>query len=174
MTHSSYTTRRAFLIATAAVGGLILRGKPTVAQQAEQSADTILSVVPAPGAAQVYFSDADLAEMPAVTFETSTIWTEGIQEFSGPSLAGVLEAAGMSDSVREIQLTALNDYAVRMDMAQVESAAPIVANRINGAPFSVREKGPLWVVFPYDSAPRYRAESIFAVCVLQLRHIEAL
>jgi hypothetical protein len=162
------------LLAIAAAGALALQGGAAIAQQAEAPPDTVLTVVPAPGATPVHFTDADLADLPQRSFQTSTIWTEGVQEFSGPSLATVLAAAGMDDGVRQIRLTALNDYAVLIDMEQVEADVPIVANRINGATFSVRDKGPLWVVFPYDSAPRYRAESIFAISVWQLRQIEAL
>lgn len=173
MNMTNETTRRTFLIASAAVGGLVVGGKALMAQQTQPASDTILTVVPAPGADPVHYSDADLAAMTTISFSTSTIWTEGIQEFSGPSLATVLQAAGLPDGAGSVRLVALNDYAIDLDIAQIEAAAPIVANRIDGAPFGVRDKGPLWVVFPYDSAPRYRAESVYAVSVWQLRHIEA-
>lgn len=166
--------RRALLLAIVAAGALALEGVAAIAQQADAPPDTILTVVPAPGAAPVHFTEGDLADLSQHTFRTSTIWTEGEQEFSGPSLATVLAAAGMEESVRQIRLTALNDYAVLIDMSQVEADVPIIANRMNGATFSVRGKGPLWVVFPYDSAPRYRTESNFAISVWQLRYIEAL
>jgi hypothetical protein len=165
MRNAYSNTRRALILAIAAAGGLALQGVGAIAQHADAPPDTILTVVPAPGASPVHFTDADLADLSLHTFRTSTIWTEGVQEFSGPSLAAVLAAAGMEDGVRQIRLTALNDYAVLIDMEQVEADAPIIANRMNGATFSVRDKGPLWVVFPYDSAPRYRAESIFAISV---------
>lgn len=171
MKRSAHSTRRDFLTAAAAFGGMSLALR---AAEAQPSPGAILTIVPAPGAAAVHFSDADLAAMPTVSFRTGSIWTEGIHEFAGPSLATVLEAAGLSTGVREIRLTALNDYSVKLSVARIGPEVPIVANRIDGAPFGVREKGPLWLVFPYDSAPRYRAESVYAVSVWQLRHIEAL
>ncbi|MBY6201020.1 molybdopterin-dependent oxidoreductase [Maritalea mobilis] len=174
MRYTYSNTRRAVLLAIAAAGALALQGGGATAQQAEAPPDTILTVVPAPGAMPVHFTDADLADLPQHSFQTSTIWTVGVPEFSGPSLASVLAAAGMEDSVRQIRLTALNDYAVLIDIEQIEEDVPIIANRMNGATFSVRDKGPLWVVFPFDAAPRYRAETIFAISVWQLRHIEAL
>lgn len=166
--------RRTVLLALVAAVGLALQGAGAIAQQSDAPPDTILTVVPAPGAEPVHFTEADLDNLTFQTFQTSTIWTEGVQEFSGPSRATVLEAAGAVDGVRRFRLTALNDYAVLIDMSQVEADVPIIANRMNGAKFSVRDKGPLWVVFPYDSASRYRTETIFSISVWQLRRIEGL
>ena len=114
-------------------------------------------------------TDADLMALPQVTVETSTIWTEGVQTFSGPSLASLLESVGAGDG--DITLVAINDYVVEMPSAVIEAEAPIIANRIDGAPFSVRNKGPLWVIFPYDSDERFRAESVYAYSVWQLSGI---
>ena len=112
------------------------------------------------------FSDADLQALPQVEFETSTIWTEGTQRFSGPSLASLLEAAGAGEG--DLTLMAINDYIVEMPRDVVEASAPIIATRIDGEPFSRRDKGPLWLVFPYDSDARFRAESVYAYSVWQL------
>ncbi|NKX43202.1 molybdopterin-dependent oxidoreductase [Roseicyclus persicicus] len=163
-------TRRSLLIGLVAAGCAVVPGRRLVAQQP----GTILTVIPSPGAAGVDFSDADLTAMATETFTTTTIWTEGEVEFSGPPLAEVLRAAGLAADVRRLRLTALNDYSVEIETDRIEAAAPIIANRIDGQPFSVRDKGPLWLVFPYDSDARFRSESVFAVSVWQLRRIEAL
>ncbi|PWK62954.1 twin-arginine translocation signal domain-containing protein [Roseicyclus mahoneyensis] len=112
------------------------------------------------------FTDADLLALPQISFETSTIWTDGVLRFSGPSVASVLEAAGAGPG--DITFAAVNDYVVSMPRNVVEAGAPIIANRIGGEPFSRRDKGPLWIVFPYDSDARFRAESLYAYSVWQL------
>jgi hypothetical protein len=112
------------------------------------------------------FSDADLQALPQVEFETSTIWTEGTQRFSGPTVASLLEAVGAGEG--NLTLMAINDYIVEMPRDVVEASAPIIATRIDGEPFSRRDKGPLWLVFPYDSDARFRAESLYAYSVWQL------
>ena len=76
--------------------------------------------------------------------------------------------------VAAILLTALNDYSVTMETALIGPNAPIVANRIDGVPFSVRDKGPLWIMFPFDLDIRYSSESFYAVSIWQLSHNESV
>lgn len=118
------------------------------------------------------FTDADLMALPQVSFTTSTIWTNAEAQFSGPSLAAVLAAAGAGDG--DLRMTAINDYKVDMPRDRVEPSAPIVATRINGAPFGIREKGPLWVVFPFDSDERYQTEEVYSFSIWQLTQIQIL
>jgi hypothetical protein len=37
---------------------------------------------------------------------------------------------------------------------------------------TVRDKGPLWIVYPYDAKPEYRQELIYSRSIWQLDHIE--
>src|SRR6056297_1576750 len=102
--------------------------------------------------------DADaLAALPQQGFETSTIWTDGPRRFSGPSLGSVLQHAGAGPG--DLRLVAINDYVVDLPRDTVEATLPIIATHIDGQRFTVREKGPLWLVFPYDSAARFQRET---------------
>lgn len=112
------------------------------------------------------FDLALLDGLPQGEFTTSTIWTREVQVFSGPTLHGILNYvdAGAGD----IRARAINDYAISLPRTEVAQDTPIIATRIDGMPFSVREKGPLWIVFPYDRHPRFRSELIYAMSVWQL------
>lgn len=134
--------------------------------------DVILTVQTGEGGQSVTFTDAELMALPQESFETETIWTEGVVEFSGPSLKTVLEHAEMM--LGDVELYAINDYNVVLPTHKIEEGAPIIANRINGAPFSVRDKGPLWVVFPYDDESQYNTEEYFALSVWQLNRLNVL
>lgn len=118
------------------------------------------------------FDDAALMALPQQTFTTTTAWTEGPMEFSGPALSDVLAVAGAGGG--DLRLLAANDYAVTLPRDLVEPAAPIIATRIGGKPFGLREKGPLWLVFPYDSDPKYRREDVFASSIWQLVRLTVL
>lgn len=122
--------------------------------------------------APVTLSDADLLALPQVEFVTSTIWTEGELTFSGPPLNKLLETLGVENA--DLELTAINNYKVRIPREAIETDVPIIANRIDGEKFGVRQKGPLWVVFPYDEAERYRSETVFAYSIWQLTSIRVL
>ena len=39
---------------------------------------------------------------------------------------------------------------------------------------SIRDKGPLWVVYPYDSSADYRTEVIYSRSIWQLDRIEVV
>jgi hypothetical protein len=115
-------------------------------------------------------TDADLAALPQVSFTTTTIWTTEPTTFSGPSLAAVLESVGAADGA--LSMVAVNDYKVEMPRDVVTQDVPIIANRLNGKPFNIREKGPLWVVFPYASDARYQTEEIYSYSIWQLTQIQ--
>jgi hypothetical protein len=120
----------------------------------------------------VVLDAAALEKLNVVSFETSTIWTEGQMTFSGPTLASVLSLVGAGGG--DLLLQAVNDYEVTFPISRASSDAPIIVTRVNDKPFSIKEKGPLWVVFPYDCGPEFRTELIYAVSVWQLTQITVL
>jgi hypothetical protein len=120
----------------------------------------------------VVLDAAALENLPVVSFQTGTIWTESQMTFSGPTLASVLALVGAGGG--NLLLRAVNDYEVTLPISLVSADAPIIATLINGKPFSIKENGPLWVVFPYDRGPEFRTEMIYAVSVWQLTEISVL
>ena len=113
------------------------------------------------------FDDAMLAALPQVSFTTSTIWTKDRQiTFTGPTLASILEAAGAEGN--RIRARAVNDYLVEFEAGEIGPEVPVVARLIDGSPFGIRDNGPLWVVYPYDAAPEYRSELVYARSIWQL------
>ncbi len=118
------------------------------------------------GPAGALFDDARLAALPQVTFATATLWTPRPQTFEGPPLAAVLEAAGAGPGA--IEALAANAYRAQIDRRLIGPGAPIVARRIDGRPFGLRHRGPLWIMFPFDDNPAFRQESVYFQCVWQL------
>jgi hypothetical protein len=111
-----------------------------------------------------------LQGLPAVSFETTTIWTEGVQTFEGVALSDLLEAVGAEGET--LSAVAFNDYAVDIPASDAVTDGPIIAYLRNGAPMSLRNKGPLWIVYPYDANPDYQSETIYARSIWQLNRIE--
>ncbi len=118
------------------------------------------------------FDAAMLEAIGTVTFETSTMWTEGVQTFTGVELSALLEVLGVNGS--QLRASAVNDYAVDIPIEDAVAGGPIVAFLRNGEAMSLRNKGPLWIVYPYDSSPKYRTEVIFSRSIWQLDRIEVL
>jgi len=158
--------KRVFLAAVAAM--YLVQGMAGSA-----AAEVILRVdVTGDGSDIRELSDADLSALPQISFTTSTIWTTEPATFSGPSLAAVLDMVGAKGAA--LSMIAVNDYKVEMPRSTVEQETPIIANRINGEPFSIRDKGPLWLVFPYDSDPRFQTEEIYSFSIWQMNQIRVV
>lgn len=111
-----------------------------------------------------------LETLPQHEFATSTIWTDGVVTFRGVLLRDLLQAAGATGGT--VTLTALNDYSISMPAADALAEGPLLAFLMNGEPMSVRDKGPVWLVYPYDAAPRFRSEQTYARSIWQLDRIE--
>lgn len=156
---------------------VILAAAPLSAQTLEVPAGPVIltvsgnvASVDAEGIAQL---DLDMLEaLEKVVIETSTIWTEGPQTFEGVSLATLVSALGITGST--LRATAINDYAVEIPMTDAVEGGPIVAYRLNSETMSVRDKGPLWIIYPYDADAEYRTEVIYSRSIWQLDRIEAL
>jgi hypothetical protein len=112
------------------------------------------------------FDDAMLGALPQVEFTTRTLWTRTPNRYGGPSLRAVLAAVGAGGG--RIHATAANAYRVEIDRRLIGGGMPIVARRIDGAPFGVRARGPLWMMFPFDDRPDLRTETVYAQCIWHL------
>jgi len=120
------------------------------------------------GAAQ--FDRALLDSLPQHSFTTSTIWTEGPNTYSGILLKDLLAAVGASGGT--VTATALNDYQISFPANEIAADAPLVAYLTDGEPMSVRDKGPLWLIFPFDTNSDYRTEETYARSIWQMDRIE--
>ena len=108
----------------------------------------------------------DLARFDQTGFTTSTIWTDGKIAFEGVPLKVLLDSLGVTRG--QVELRALNDYAVTLPVAELEAQAPIIAARMNGAPMPARRWGPYWLVYPYDADGIYRSEVTYSRSIWQL------
>lgn len=117
----------------------------------------------------------DLALIEAIgltRFTTGTVWTEGERTFEGIDLAHLLAALGAQGST--LRLTALNDYAVEFPITEAVPGGPMLALRMEGAALSPRDKGPLWMIYPFDLKEEYRNEVSYSRSIWQLSRIEVL
>ncbi len=115
------------------------------------------------------FDLAMLEAMETVTVETTTIWTEGEQTFTGVPLGALMEAVGAESAM--LNATAINDYSVEIPAEDWVEGGAIVAYMNNGEAMSVRDKGPLWVVYPFDDDAKYQTEVTYSRSIWQLDRI---
>ena len=104
--------------------------------------------------------------------ETTSIWTQGKHRFKGVMLRDLVDFLKIKAKV--LRLHALNDYAVEIPTDETTADAPILAFEMDGEVMSVRDKGPIWVLYPFDDGPEYRTDTTFSRSVWQLDRIDAL
>lgn len=130
-------------------------------------ADVVLTVHK-PQTGTVTFTMEQLRQYPQIALKTTTPWTDGEQRFVGVALHKVLGEVSSSDM---LSLRAVNDYVVNMPASDISADFPVVAYERNGSAMSVRDKGPLWLIYPFDSKPEFRTETIFSRSIWQLVEI---
>jgi len=143
-----------------------------VAPASAQAEMTLEVTTSGPASDTLELSLQDLDAMDQVSFSTSTIWTDDEVTFSGVPLKTLLTALNTDGT--SVEMVALNDYKVTMPLADLEDNAPIIATRMDGETMSVRDKGPYWVVFPYDQDPKYRVETIYTFSIWQLKRLKVV
>jgi hypothetical protein len=131
-----------------------------------------LQIIDAETGAETSLTLQALDALPQITINTTTIWTDGVVVLQGPSLHDVLAASGMTGQT--LTLTALNDYAIQMPVPDAGAPYPIVATRMNGETMPVRNKGPFWIVYDYDSNLLFRSEEIYSRSIWQLDKIQVV
>ncbi len=122
--------------------------------------------------ANAAFDMAMLAALPQHRFATRTPWYAKAREFGGPLLRDVLAAAGAHGAT--LRLKALNDYQVDMPWDDAQRHDVMLARLLDGRPMSVRDKGPLMVIYPFDTRPELRSAVYYSRSAWQLHTIEVL
>lgn len=102
------------------------------------------------------FDLAMLQALPKTAFTTTTIWTDGPQAFEGVRIADLLARLGSTGN--EIRAFAANDYEIRFPTIDATEHDALIAYRLNGGDLPVTNKGPLWIVYPFDRDPSLQAE----------------
>lgn len=110
-----------------------------------------------------------LAALPQRQLATHTPWHAGLQTFTGPLLRDVLAQAGAHGA--KLVAVALNDYRCEIPFDDAVHFDVIVARLHNGEPMRVRDKGPLFIVYPFDSDAQLRSDRYYARSAWQLRSL---
>lgn len=120
--------------------------------------------------AQAVFDIAMLDKLPQTSFTTKTPWDNQPVKFSGPLLREVLDAAKASGTT--IRAIALNDYKIAIPVSDARQWGVIMATRMDDKPIPVRTKGPLFIVYPFDSAKELQSATYYERSIWQLKAIE--
>ncbi|MEJ1158331.1 oxidoreductase [Prosthecomicrobium sp. N25] len=157
---------RRLLLAGAALALLPLAG-PSGA--AEGDGRIILQIDGKLEGGRLEFSRADLEKLGLTTIRTATPWHDGVQVFEGVELSRLMQVAKARGET--VEVTALNRYRSAIPVADFEQFRPILALKRGGEYLQVKDKGPLFVIYPFDDRPELKTEQYYGRAVWQVRSI---
>lgn len=115
---------------------------------------------------QALFDLQRLQSLPQVEVKTLTPWTEQQDSYRGVRLSVLVERLGARGE--RLTAAALNDYSMDLNLAVARRYPVILATHRNGQPMRVRDKGPIWVIYPLSEFPELRREEHHQAMVWQL------
>ncbi|UXH76398.1 hypothetical protein [Roseateles amylovorans] len=116
------------------------------------------------------FDMAMLERLPQVSFRTQTPWYPTARKFTGPLLRDVLNLVGAQGQT--IEAKAINDYKVILPVADIQRYDVIVARLIDDQPMPLRDKGPLFIIYPFDRHAELRNSVYYGRSAWQLKRLE--
>ena len=165
---------RTLLSTIAFFSGMFVYGLAAADALSKPSGKVILTVsgniAEANSDAGVEFDLKMIEALPQHHFETTTPWTEGVNRYDGVLLSVLLDhvkAAGHS-----LTASALNDYKVSINYEKLKGYPVMLAYKKDGRYMRIRDKGPLWILYPMSDFPELDRPKHHAGMVWQLRKLK--
>lgn len=104
------------------------------------------------------------------SFTTRTPWAPEPQTFRGIPLIALLDRVGITEG--ELIARASNDYRIAIPVSDAVKGGPLIAWEVDGRRLDLRSRGPLWLIYPFDSDARWKTERIYSSSIWQLHSLE--
>lgn len=124
----------------------------------------------AAGRLEARFDRAMLEQIGFTEVNTATPWHSGAMRFEGVLLRAVLgmvEAHG-----NNLLASAHNEYSATLPASDAMRYNVILAMKLNGEIMTLRDKGPLFIIYPFDSDKSLQTDMTYIRSVWQLRRID--
>ncbi len=114
--------------------------------------------------------DRDMIEALGMkTIQTTTPWYSGVMTFEGVPMAKLLSYVGAYGT--EVTALALNDYSTTIPIEDFTSYDVILALKRNGTYMPVKDKGPLFIVYPFDSKSELQQQKYYSRAAWQVARL---
>jgi hypothetical protein len=118
---------------------------------------------------EAQFDRPMLEALGMVTVETTTPWYTGKVKFEGVPLDKLMKQVGASGE--RAVVVALNDYSSEIPIEDFAKHNVILALKRNGQYMPVSDKGPLFIIYPFDSKPELKSQTFYSRSVWQVAKI---
>jgi hypothetical protein len=103
------------------------------------------------------------------SFTTWTPWYDAPVTFAGVPMAKLMQTVRASGDA--VVATALNDYETKIPTSDFTQFDVLLALKRNGEYMPVRDKGPLFIVYPFDQELELKSQKYYGRSAWQLAHL---
>ena len=104
------------------------------------------------------------------TIVTKTPWYKDAERFEGVRLSRLMDYLGAFGD--RVLISALNDYTSEVPLSDFSQYGTLLALKRNGAYLPISDKGPLFVIYPFDENPELRQDKFYMRSVWQISTME--
>ena len=163
----SQATRRSLLRNAALIVSILFMG--AAAAQTTPATKPILTISGKVTGEVVEFDREKLESLGMVMIETNTPWYKGPVKFEGVPLDKLMQSVGANGE--KVVALALNDYSTEIPMEDFAKHKAILALKRDGEYMPVRDKGPLFIVYPYDQNQELRSQKYYSRSAWQVSRL---
>jgi hypothetical protein len=117
----------------------------------------------------INLSYEDMLEFTPVEHTMSNRWIEKTTTYTGVKLSGILEKYKITNEW--LQMTALDGYSIKVPIVDAGKGA-FIAYLIDGKQIKIRDKGPLWLLYPFSENRALDIELYQNRSIWQLKEIK--
>ncbi|MBR7888065.1 molybdopterin-dependent oxidoreductase [Marinomonas sp. A79] len=118
------------------------------------------------------FDMAMLQRLPQYSVTTHNPWTIGEHTYRGFSAVDLVAYLGLSGNW--LQVSALNHYMTEIPLSDFVENGAMFATHLDGKPMSVRNLGPIMVIYPFDERPELKSERYYGRSIWQIERIKLM
>lgn len=111
------------------------------------------------------FDMATLEGLGLSSIVTKTPWTDKTT-FTGVRLDTLMNRIGCYGTTAVVY--ALNDFSAEVPVRDFAAYGTLLATRMDGKYMSITDKGPLFIMYPFDADPDLARQTFYGRCVWQL------
>ncbi len=123
------------------------------------------------GEGEVALTRAQFEALPQTEVKTHTPWTEGHHTYRGVLLRDLVRIYGLKSL--EVKAVAINDYWASVPLEDGQRYPVLLAEKQDGKVLTLRNKGPLWIIYPLSEYPELNKEVYHSRMVWQLTALES-
>lgn len=119
---------------------------------------------------EAQFDRQMLEQLPQTKITTHTPWTEGQHVYEGVLLSVFLKHIKASGD--QLVAIALNDFRTEINLESIKNYPVLLAIKKDGASMRVRDKGPIWIIYPLSDYSELDTNQYYENMIWQLRSLE--